>query len=96
MELTDELEKKLKLITIPMIDDYELFEKRRGKAEDNKLVSCPCCGQGIKNEKYFINSAYGGDAYLAYDKNDYDSCWVMAVGSECRKKFPKGYVFEMK
>jgi hypothetical protein len=93
--MSKELSIELKLIDIPETDVcYEVFEKRREKAEDQDLVSCPCCGKGIKNEKYFINSIYGGSVYLASDQNEYDDAWTMAVGSECRKLFPKGYVFE--
>lgn len=81
------------LFPIPTIDDSERMERNIERASSKELDSCPCCGLAIKNPKYFINSAYGGSAYPADDKNEYADTWVMGVGSECQKKFPKGYVF---
>lgn len=95
-KFTKELEKELQMIDIPRILSFDLFESNLEKAQTQGLDSCPCCGKAIKNARYFINSAFGGCAYLSKDKNEYDDCWVMAVGSECRKKFPEGYVFEKK
>ena len=88
---------KENIIDIPMIKDLNRFDKSRNRAEKAGFEHCPCCGKAIKNKKYFINSAYGGSAYPAKHKEENISdCWVMAVGSECRKKFPKGYVFQNK
>ena len=94
MKLTTELREELKLIEIPTIDNYDQFEKAREKAWSKDLESCPCCGRGIENPQYYINTAFGGSAYLSSDRNEYDDCWVMVVGVECRKKFPEGYVFQ--
>jgi hypothetical protein len=82
-----------KIISIPRIENWEMFEKNQDKAYEKNLESCPCCGKAITSSKYFINSIYGGDAYPANDKNEYQDAWEMMVGSECRKRFPEGYVF---
>lgn len=84
------------IIDIPMLNTQEQFDKNRDKADKNNNDHCPCCGKQITNPKYFLNSIYGGSMYLASDKNEYNDAWVMGVGSECRKKIPKEYVFEIK
>jgi len=80
------------IIEIPTIENYDIFERNRDNADNKCLDHCPCCGKAITNPKYFINSIYGSDVYPAADKNQYNDAWVMGVGSECRKKFPIGYV----
>lgn len=95
MKFTKELEKELKLIDIPQID-YDRYEANKERAWEQDFEACPCCGKAIKNEKYFIRTAFGGSAYLAHDDNDYDDTWAMPIGTECRKKFPEGYVFIIK
>jgi len=91
---TDELKLSLKVINIPTIENSDLYEKNRQKAESNNLDFCPVCGKAITNPKFYINSAFGGCTYLAHDKTQYKDSWVMAVGPECRKKFPEGYVYK--
>ena len=81
------------IIDIPTIANDDMFERNRDKAELLNLDHCPCCGKAIPNPKFFINSIYGGCAYPSTDKFEYSDAWVMGVGSECRKKFPTGYVF---
>ena len=83
------------VIDIPCIANYELLERNREKAYSKDLEACPCCGKALLKPKYFIKSIYGGAAYKADDDNEYNDAWVMGVGSECRKKFPEGYVFEL-
>jgi hypothetical protein len=82
------------IIEIPKTSDFDTFEINQNRAYDKGLEPCPCCGRGIKNEIYFIHSIYGGEAYPANDKNQYEDAWEMVVGSECRKRFPEGYVFK--
>jgi hypothetical protein len=84
------------IIEIPTIENYDIFERNRDNADNKNLDHCPCCGKAITNPKYFINSIYGGDVYPAADKNQYNDAWVMGVGSECRKRFPAGYVMTEK
>jgi hypothetical protein len=84
----------INIIQIPTIENWEMFERNQEKAYSQNLEHCPCCGKSIKSSNYFINSIHGGDAYPANDKNEYEGAWEMAVGSECRKKFPEGYVFK--
>ena len=84
------------IIQIPRISNSEMFDRNRERADDLNLNHCPCCGKKITNPKYFINSIFGSDAYLATDKNEYPDAWVMGVGSECRKRFPAGYVMTEK
>jgi len=79
---------------IPTIANDDLFERNRDRADQEGFEHCPCCGKAIKNPQFFINSIYGGAAYPADDKNKYNDAWVMGVGTECQKKFPKGYVFK--
>jgi len=83
------------IIDIPTIANYAMKERNQDKAYDEGLTPCPCCGRGIKddNKKFFIHSIYGAATYPASDNNQYADAWDMAVGSECAKKFPKGYVF---
>lgn len=92
--ITETNREELQLIEIPQTTtDWDILDARRDKAEDMDLVSCPCCGKGIKNEKYYINSAFGGSAYIPINDDYLADTWEMVVGSECRKLFPKGYVF---
>ena len=86
-------QKPSNIIEIPKTSDFDTFEINQNRAYDKGLEPCPCCGRGIKNETYFINSIYGGEAYPSKDKNQYEDAWEMVVGSECRKRFPEGYVF---
>lgn len=81
------------IIDIPRIDNYDIFERNRDKANDRGLEHCPCCGKALENPKYYFNSIWGGSAYPADDKNYYSDAWEMGVGTECRKKFPEGYIF---
>jgi hypothetical protein len=81
------------LIDIPTITNQDMFESNRERAYSKNLDHCPCCGKAITNPKYFINSIFGGMAYPSSDNNNYNDSWMMGVGSECRKKFPNGYVF---
>jgi hypothetical protein len=81
------------IIDIPTIDNWDMFETNRNNADAKHLEHCPCCGRAIPNAKYFINSIWGGCAYPSIDKTEYSDAWVMGVGTECRKKFPEGYVF---
>lgn len=81
------------IIEIPTISNYDMFERNQERAYSLNLDHCPCCGKAITNPKYFINSIYGGMAYPSEDKTEYNDAWVMGVGTECQKKFPKGYIF---
>jgi hypothetical protein len=81
------------IIDFPRISNLEMFESNRVRAEDKNLEHCPCCGKAIPNAKFFVNTIYGGYAYPSIDKTEYNDAWVMGVGSECQKKFPKGYIF---
>jgi len=83
------------MIDIPQFNSWDQFETNREKADKNNKDHCPCCGKQIDNPKYFINTIYGGLMYPAIDKNVYPDAWVMGVGSECRKKLPKEYVFNV-
>jgi hypothetical protein len=93
--MTREKEIELKMISIPSIDDMDLFKRNQERAYQKGFDCCPVCGRAITNPKYFFNSAYGGCAYLAIDRAEYDDCWVMGVGPECMKKFPAGYIFTL-
>ena len=75
------------------IANYDTYVKNVERAYEKNLEHCPCCGKAIPNPKFFVNSIYGGSFYPANDKNQYNDAWVMGVGSECRKKFPEGYIF---
>ena len=84
------------IISIPIISNDEMLDRNKENADKKGLNHCPCCGKAIVNPKYFINSIYGGNAYPATDKKIYPDAWVMGVGSECKKKFPVGYVMTEK
>ncbi len=83
------------IIDIPRIENSEMFDRNQERAYSLELNHCPCCGKSIPNPTYFINSIFGGCAYPADDKTEYSDAWVMGVGTECRKKFPKGYVYKI-
>jgi len=83
------------IIDIPMIDNTDLYYSNRDRADSMNMEHCPCCGKVLKEPKYGINSIYGAGMYKADDKEVYSDAWVMGVGSECRKKFPEGYVFKL-
>jgi hypothetical protein len=88
----ENLKEPVDIIDIPRILNDEMFQRNEENAYKMSLNHCPCCGKAITNPKYFINSIYGGCAYPSSDKQYYKDAWVMMVGSECRKKFPNGYV----
>jgi hypothetical protein len=92
----EEKHRPTNIIDIPTLNDYMTFEKNRAKADSMGEEHCPCCGKMLINPKYFINSIFGGCMYPASDKNEYSDAWVMGIGSECRKKLPDGYVYQMK
>lgn len=84
------------IIDIPTIASSK-FDANLEKYEANFesfYDSCPCCGKGIKEPKFMINSIYGGQMYPANDTNTYKDAWQMPVGSECVKKIPKEYVIK--
>lgn len=83
------------IIDITMIENLDLYYSNVDKSDSKKMDHCPCCGRILKDPKYGINSIYGGCMYKADDKGTYSDAWVMGVGSECRKKFPEGYVFKL-
>lgn len=91
--------KDLQVISIPTIEDHKLYRRNEEKAYENGFEACPCCGKAIKNPKYFFHSVYGGMAYIPLtglgeiSDGQYNDTWIMGVGSECRKRFPEGYIF---
>lgn len=87
--------KPANIIDIPATTTETKREANRDRADQKGLDHCPCCGKAIENPKFFINSIYGGCMYPANDKAQYADAWVMGVGSECRKKLPEGYVFQL-
>jgi hypothetical protein len=90
MEMTNEPKN---IISIPRIES-KMFAKNQEKYYANQesfYGTCACCGQGIKEPKFFINTIWGGDMYPANDTNEYDDAWAMPIGSECVKKVPTEY-----
>ena len=84
------------IIEIPRLSN-KLFEKNDevySREHDKFYGQCPCCGKGIKEPKFFINSIYGGDMYPANDNNQYSDAWQVPVGSECVKRIPSEYVIK--
>ena len=81
------------IISIPRISN-EMFATNQEKYyndQENFYGNCACCGKGIKEPKFFINTIWGGDMYPADDTNEYDDAWTMPIGSECVKKVPFEY-----
>ena len=81
------------IISIPKIAN-EMFATNQEKYynnQENFYGNCACCGKGIKEPKFFINTIWGGDMYPADDTNEYDDAWTMPIGSECVKKVPTEY-----
>lgn len=85
-------------IDIPRIDNDDLYERNEARAYEEGFEHCPCCGRAIKNPKYFFNSIWGSSAYPASGPHveAVKDAWVMGVGPECAKRFPSGYVYEIK
>jgi len=76
-------------IEIPRVSS-EMFAANQAKYHsdhENFYGPCACCGKGIKEPKFFINTIWGGDMYPANDQSEYDDAWQMPVGSECIKKY---------
>ena len=85
-------------IEIPKMQNLELYKKNQESYSNNSenfYGPCACCGKGIKEPKFFINSIWGGDMYPANDQSEYDDAWQMPVGSECIKKIPMDYRISM-
>ena len=93
-ELTLELQRAVKLTTIPQIDSTQ-YERNESKSlEANAEHICACCGREIIKPKYYINTAFGGAMYIPIDETVYRDTWQMPVGNTCMKKFNKEYIFE--
>lgn len=83
------------IISIPKMENAVLLENNKNAYEKNYSKfygQCPCCGKGIAEPKYFINSIWGSDMYPANDKNEYDDAWAMPIGNECKKRIPQEYL----
>ena len=97
MEMNNNIKNEpINIIDIPQIG-RAMFENNQKKyyANDSDFYgSCPCCGKGIKEPKFFINSIFGAQMYPSNDTNEYDDAWTMPVGSECIKKIPTQYVIK--
>jgi hypothetical protein len=81
------------IIEIPRISN-EKFAANQAKyynSQESFYGTCACCGKGIKEPKFFINTIWGGDMYPADDTNEYNDAWTMPIGSECVKKVPTEY-----
>jgi len=81
------------IIEIPRISvaKYNDNQDKYSANQDSFYGSCACCGKGIKEPKFFINTIWGGDMYPADDTNEYNDAWTMPIGSECVKKVPTEY-----
>ena len=78
------------IIDIPQMKSYRSNSEN---FDSNKFEhQCACCGRGIKEPSYFINTIYGGMMYPANDNNEYNDAWEMAVGNDCIKKIPSKYL----
>jgi len=93
--LTDQEEDQYGMIDIPDPRNEDRYESAKNKAEQGGFEFCPCCGKAISTSNLYIFSAYGGCAYKYDNKALYSDCWLMPIGSECAKRFPKGYIFEL-
>ena len=84
------------IIEIPRLSQ-SLFQKNDDaycRDYEKFYGQCPCCGKGIKEPKFFVNSIYGSEMYPANDNNQYKDAWHMPVGSECVKRIPSEYVIK--
>lgn len=81
------------IIEIPRISQSKYNDNQDKYASNHESFygSCACCGKGIKEPKFFINTIWGGEMYPANDTNEYDDAWQMPIGSECVKKVPTEY-----
>jgi hypothetical protein len=85
-------------IDIPRIENNELYKKNKVKYDENYnefYGACACCGKGIKEPKFLLNTIWGGSIYLANDQTEYDDAWTMPIGSECVKRIPTEYVIKV-
>jgi hypothetical protein len=85
------------IVDIPTIANAK-FKANQEKYYENAndfYGYCACCGKGIKQPKFLMNTIYGGCMYPAADENVYDDAWEMPIGNECVKRIPKEYVIKV-
>ena len=76
---------------------YQSAEKEKNEARYGiDSNSCVCCGKRIKNIEYMINTTTD---WVCVDEpnedNIHNSQGSFPVGSECRKHFPKEFIFKV-
>lgn len=81
------------IIEIPRVSQSRYNDNQDKYAADfqNYFGICACCGKGIKQPKFLINTIYGSEMYPANDITEYNDAWTMPIGSECVKKVPTEY-----
>lgn len=64
--------------------------------DDGTQNPCLCCGKEVKTEKYFVHLCTDGNLTSEEDENKIEnSQGLFPIGSECRKKLPKEFVFSV-
>jgi len=83
-------------IAIPQLPQSRFEANQRGyySNESEFYNYCACCGKGVKEPKFMINTIWGGSMYPANDNQKYNDAWTMPVGSECIKKIPTEYIIK--
>jgi hypothetical protein len=81
------------IIEIPRIAQSKYNDNQEKYSANHEIFygSCACCGKGIKEPKFFINTIYGSEMYPSNDTTEYNDAWTMPVGAECFKKIPAEY-----
>ena len=70
------------------------FQNKKGISNwSSSGMGCPCCGKDIENEKYFIHYLTNGNIINTDEDQGDDDQGSFPIGSVCRKKFPKDFIF---
>ena len=77
---------------IPQSSSYQ--ENSKNFNSSKFQYKCACCGKGLNEPKFFINTIWGGSMYPANDNNQYNDSWQMPIGNDCIKRIPTEYIIQ--
>jgi len=65
----------------------------KNQDEGGYVQECICCQKEVKNVKYFIHLLTNGNIINTDEDQGDEDQGAFPVGSVCRKKFPKDFIF---
>lgn len=77
------------------IEIYQSPNKDANEANGTSENSCVCCGKPIKVVKQFIHVTTDWAATDSPDTSIEDSQGLFPIGNECKKHFPKEFIFNI-